>query len=179
MTRVRMSLIGIASCVLLAVAGIYGWLGDSSFIAAGMGLLACLISAGLLLSTQSLDTFGRPHPCIWPLFGLATSLHLYENLSGTSESFSIGFFCWTLAPHILALVLSCFRATRLPALAGAAVALLMDAWTFHRVFVYPASSTAAIALIWIPLWNILIFVPGATWIAWLINRRRQSAAQAP
>ena len=58
------------------------------------------------------------------------------------------------------------------------VALLVDLWVFHSVFINPTSSTAGLAMIWFPLWNMLIFVPAATWIAWLIHRRRRAIAQA-
>jgi len=178
MTRASKSLMGLAAGVLLMVASVYSALGGVAFVASCLGLLTSVISVGFLLSTQSSAAFGRPHPWIWLLFGLALGLHGYENLSHGSGSLVLGFLGWALAPHVLALVLSCFRATRLPAVAGAAAALLLDAWTFHAVFIAPTSSTAALALIWIPLWNILIVVPVATWIAWLFNRRRQPAAPA-
>jgi hypothetical protein len=106
------------------------------------------------------------------------ALHGYENLPERSQAFSLGFLSWSLAPHALALALSCFRATRLPAVAGAAAALFMDAWTFHAVFIAPSSSTAPLAMIWIPLWNMLIVVPAATWIAWLVQRRRPPVTPA-
>jgi hypothetical protein len=179
MTRTGKGLVGITSGVVLVVAGVYGWFGDISLFLAAAGLLACAVGVGILVSTQSFDTLTPPHPYACLLIGLAAALHLYENLVESSESFSFGWFIWSLVPYVVVLALSSFRATRVPAVAGAAVALLMDVYVFHSVFIAPKSSTASLALIWAPIWNILILVPSATCIAWLIHRRRQSAAQAP
>lgn len=171
-------LIGIGAGMLLTVASIFGLFGSGSLGGAGVGVLIILVSAGLLLFTQSLTELRFPHPAIWLLFALAVGLHGYENLYESSGGFSLGWFVWSLSPHLLALFLSCFRATRFSAVAGAAVALLIDFWVFHAVFIDPTSSTAALAMIWFPLWNILIFVPAATWIAWVIQRRRAAIQRA-
>ena len=55
-----------------------------------------------------------------------------------------------------ALLLSCFKATRASAVAGAVAALCVDALTFHSVFIRPTSSAASLALLFSPLWNFLI-----------------------
>jgi hypothetical protein len=177
MTRGRKGLVVIGSGVVFAVSGMYGLFGEVSFFVAGAGLLTCVVGMGILLSSQSLRTLRTPHPYVFVLLGLAAALHLYENLSGSSQSFSFGLFVWAIAPYVLVLALSCFEATRSSSVAGAAVALLMDLLAFHSVFINPTSSTASLVLIFMPLWNILIFVPGATWIAWIVNGRR--TIQAP
>jgi hypothetical protein len=77
------------------------------------------------------------------------------------------------------LVLSCFEGTRLPVIAGAALALAADGWNYYEV-ARSTSSTAAIAFIWIPIWNTIIVVPTATFLARLfLRRRRQVSANAP
>jgi hypothetical protein len=60
----------------------------------------------------------------------------------------------------------------IPALAGALIALLFDLLAHYQVFVHPTSSTAALALVFTPLWNTLIFSPIAMVLAWLVLRRR-------
>jgi chromate transport protein ChrA len=58
------------------------------------------------------------------------------------------------------------------AIAGAIVALLFDLVTHYDAFVNPKGSTAALALIFVPLWNTLVFSPVAIFVAWLFLRRR-------
>lgn len=175
MTREQKGFSLIAFGAAAFIAGIYGWAGSASVYASGIGLLSLLGGVAIVLSAQSLSSMKAPHALVWVVIGIAAALHLYENLSNNHSSFSYGWFTWALLPYLLVLVLACFKGTRLPALAGGVVALLVDLWTLREVFIDPKSSTASLALIWMPLWNMILFVPIATLIAWAVSRRRQPA----
>jgi hypothetical protein len=170
-TRATKGLAAIAAGVVALVAGIYGWFGDVSIALAGLGLLVCVVGLGALLSAQSSTNLTAPHPYVYVPLALAVLLHGYENLARSSDV-SYGWFVWALLPYGLVLALSCFRGTREASIAGGVVALLLDGLVHYDVFVNPQGSTAALALIWIPIWSTLIFVPIATLVARLVIRRR-------
>jgi hypothetical protein len=75
-----------------------------------------------------------------------------------------------MVPYCLSLFLSSFRTLRTPAIAGATLALVFDLAGHYSVFVNPQGSTAALALLFIPLWSTIIVVPAATFIAWFVAR---------
>ena len=52
------------------------------------------------------------------------------------------------------------------------VAFALDLLAHYDVFVNPTSSTAALALLVVPLWSALLFAPTVMLIAWLAVRRR-------
>jgi hypothetical protein len=128
---------------------------------------------GMLVSTQSWGKVVAPHPAVYAVVLVAIVLHLYENLAKAS-GFSYGWFVWALTPYVLVVALSSVPSTRTAAVAGGIVAVVVDAWTHYEVFIAPKGSTAALALVWIPLWNTLLFVPIATWITFLVLRQRPS-----
>jgi len=172
MTRANMSLIGIAAGVVLAVGDLYGWFGVVMGIPAVTGLLIVLVGTGALLSTQSLEKIVRPSPYVCALVVAGVLLHLYENLVKSSGGFSSGFLLWSSMPYLLTLCLSSFKSTKDAAIAGGALALSFDAFAYHDVFVDPRNSTVGLALIFVPLWNILIVVPAGTFLTWIVLRKR-------
>lgn len=163
-----------ASGVLLVVAGIYGWAGEASILVCAAGLAVSLMGVIGLLSTQSRATLGRPHAAVYVLLIVAVAFHVFQNLRMISADFAPGWFLWALLPYGLVLGLSFFRGTRRAVIAAAVLALAFDAWNFYQV-ARSTSSTAGLAFIWIPLWNTMIVVPMATFLAWLAIRRRESA----
>lgn len=57
-----------------------------------------------------------------------------------------------------------------------AVPVLIDLMTFFSVFVSPQGSTAGLAMLFTPLWNLLVFVPlGAAVGRWVRNRSNADA----
>jgi hypothetical protein len=158
---------------LLLVSGIFGGI---SIFAAPMALLICIVGIGILLSTQSLSALAVPHPWVLAVVALAIALHWYIGSQAEAAEFSFWFLAWALSPYVVTLAVSCFKVTRAAAVAGAVAALCVDALTFHSVFIRPTSSTASIALLFSPLWNLLIFVPGATWLAWKLRSRGRAHA---
>jgi hypothetical protein len=173
MSRATKSFVGVVVGVVLIVVGVYGWFGENSILVAGVGLLVSLLGLGALLLTQSRAHITTPQPAVYLPIALAIALHLYENVAKSSTGFSYGWFIWALVPYGLVLALSCFVDTRIPVIAGALLALMLDAWTHYEVFIQPKGSTAALALIWVPLWNTIIVVPMATFLARLLMRQRE------
>jgi hypothetical protein len=179
MTRAIKSFYAVGCGVLLIVAGLFGWAGEVSLLLAGGGLLVLLVGAAALLSTQSRAQLRTPYPAVYVLLILAIAFHVFQNLTMMSADFSYGWFLWALLPYGLVLALSFFEGTRLSVIAGAALALAADAWNYYEV-AQSTSSTAAINFIWIPIWNTIIVVPMATFLAWLVLRRRHRvSANAP
>ena len=170
MTRATMSLGLIATGVALVVAGIYGWFGKASLTLAAAGLVGLLVGIGGLLSTQSRSNLRRPHVAIYCFISVAVAFHVFQNLRVSSD-FALGWFLWGLTPYGLVLALSFFQSVSSAAVAAAVLALIFDAWSLYGV-VRSTSSTAVLAFIWVPIWNTIIVVPIATFLAWLWACRR-------
>ena len=171
MTRSAKGLILVGSGVGLFLLSVYGIFGEISIFAAPIALLICIVGIGVLLSAQSRSALTLPHPCAFVAVGLAVALHLYIGSQTEAADFSFGLLTWALSPYVVALLLSSFKATRAAAVAGAAAALCVDALAFHSVFIRPTGSTAPLVLLFAPLWNLLFFVPGSTWLTWKLRRR--------
>lgn len=172
MTRANKGLIVVACGMVLFVGAVFGWIGES-ILFLGVSLVLLIFGLGLLISTQSWGQLIAPHPSVYGVLLVAVALHLYENVAKAS-GFSYGWFLWALSPYVLVLALSCVPDIKIAALAGGVLALLVDGWTHYEVFVEPKGSTAALALIWMPIWNTLLFVPIATWVTRLVLRHRRS-----
>lgn len=178
MTRGAKSFAAVALGVLLIVAGIYGWVGEVSLFLAAAGLVVSLIGVVGLLSTQSRANLRRPHPAVYVLLIVAAAFHVFQNLRMMSANFALGWFLWASAPYGLVLALSFFEGIRRAVIAGGVLALAFDAWNLY-VVAQSTSSTAALAFIWIPLWNTIIVVPLATFLAWLVMHRESVLTNAP
>jgi len=164
----------IAIGVVAFVAGIYGVIGpEFSVLLAGLGLLALLCGIAFLLSATRPWRLSTPHPYVIAIAVVAAGLHAYEHVYKSSGGPSIGFLLWSMMPYGLCLTLSAFPATKVSVIAGAAIALAFDLWGYYSVFVNPQGSTAALALLFIPLWSTVIVVPLATFVAWSITQRRR------
>lgn len=105
------------------------------------------------------------------VIALAFALHAYEQLAKSSEP-SIGFFVWSLVPYAVCSLVLLRARSGIPAALGVSVALLLDLIAHYDVFVNPQSSTAALALVAIPLWSALLFSPAVMLVGWLVVRRR-------
>jgi hypothetical protein len=177
----KLALTILAAGVVAFVAGVYGVTGpEFSILLAGSGLLALLFGTGFLLSAARPWRLSVPHPYVVGIAVAAAALHAYEHVYKSVGDPSVGFLLWAMVPYFLCLSLSAFPGTRAPVIAGGAVALAFDLWGHYSVFFNPKGSTAALALLFIPLWSTIIVVPLATFIAWSVfHRRRSSQGNAP
>ncbi len=171
----NLALTTIAIGVVAFVMGVYGIIGpEFSTELAGLGLLALLCGIAFLLSATRPLRLSAPHPYVMGIVVVAAGLHIYEHVYKSSGGLSIRFLLWSMMPYGLCLTLSAFPAIKAPVIAGAALTLAFGLWGHYSVFVNPQSSTAALALLFIPLWSTVIVVPLATFVAWYITQRRRS-----
>ncbi len=77
-----------------------------------------------------------------------------------------------MVPYAVCFVVLVRARSGIPAALGVSVAFALDLLAHYDVFVNPTSSTAALALVAIPLWSALLFAPTVMLIAWLAVRRR-------
>ena len=86
-------------------------------------------------------------------------LHLKTAFLESSEptsSFSFILLGWSLIPYLLIIVL---RKASYGALCASVSVFLFDLFIHLEVFVWPGSSTAALGLLFAPLWNLVISLP--------------------
>lgn len=89
--------------------------------------------------------------------------------------FALGLFAWSSLPYLACLLIALPRWGR-PWLGvcGAAAALCVDALTWYSVFVAPDGSTAALGLLVVPLVNLIVVVPTAVLLGFLLERWRSA-----
>jgi len=97
----------------------------------------------------------------WVAVLVATAPHLYAVLQGSSSAdseFGLWMLGWSLGPIVVAVILALVNVRA--AAWGWLVAVTFSGYAvFASVFVWPQSSTAALALIWAPLWNLIVLGP--------------------
>jgi hypothetical protein len=111
------------------------------------------------------------------LYGAA--LHTYTHVVAAS-AFSAGWFLWSLASYLAGgLVLFLFK--RPHATAGALlIPAILDTGNFYSVFIRPESSTAALGMLFMPFWNLVVFVPIGGAIGWWVGHRiKITSAEMP
>jgi hypothetical protein len=111
---------------------------------------------------------------------LAVALHTYVALSQwTATLFSVGVFAWSLAPYALAVLIVVITRRPLLGIVPASLALMLDLYTFLAVRYVSHSSTAALAFLAVPLWNLLLVVPAGATGAFLWLKFRHANRRAP
>ena len=165
----------IAAGVASFFVGLFGLAGELSPQVSVCGV--AILVVGVVILIFGLRPLGAtaPHFSVFVLVGLAIALHAYENFPIKSVGFSVGVFVWSLAPYVLCLIVAALSRSSIPAVTGAVIALLFDLNAHVQVFVHPSSSTAGLALLFVPLWNLLVFAPLAMLGAWLLLRLRPRA----
>jgi hypothetical protein len=115
--------------------------------------------------------FPRSKVYAYVVVALAVALHAYEQLAKSSDP-SFGWFLWAMIPYAVCMLVVLVSKSAIPGALGVSIALVFDLIAHYEVFVSPMGSTAALALVFVPLWSALIFAPAAMLIAWLAIRRR-------
>lgn len=101
-----------------------------------------------------------------PLFHAYIALF---KLDGGVSNFTLQLLAWSSLPYVVALLLVWrIRRPMIP-LMGVIPPLVMDVANYYSVFIRPTSSTAAIGLLWIPLWNLVLFMPAGLFLGWAIS----------
>lgn len=103
-------------------------------------------------------------------------LHLYTvafRTDGTGRGivdllFLVGFLLWSCLPYLIWIIVAILKEQPKPALGAILGTLAFDLYVHFSVFVAPESSTAALGLLFAPLWNLILFGPLGAVISWPI-----------
>jgi hypothetical protein len=102
-----------------------------------------------------------PKKYIYIVIALGLLLHAYTatvKSEGGLTAFSFKLMIWSWVPYLICLALN-FLVKPLTVFPAAILTFLLDIFNYYTVFINPKSSTAAIGLLWVPLWNIILFIP--------------------
>jgi hypothetical protein len=168
--RARRGLVVLASGVAAFMLALYGVVREASPFVAAAGLVAIVVGAALLLASLRGVALVRPPLALAAVVAAGVALHAWH-AAGASGAFALGLLAWSLVPYAVCVVVGLVPALRRAALVGAIVVLAADAYAHYTVFVAPASSTAALALLFAPLWNALVLAPAAMLATWALARR--------
>jgi len=108
------------------------------------------------------------------LVALGMLLHVYiafVEASGGVSAFSLGLMLWSWLPYLLALILFLWLRNPIAPLCGVLGPFALDMLVYYDVFIHPRSSTAALALLFAPLWSLIIFEPIGLLIGWIVAKR--------
>ena len=100
-------------------------------------------------------------------------LHLYTfaaKADGGWSLFVVGLFAFSLTPYGVAAILARFGRMASSALGFAVGALIGDLYMRYSVFIAPKGSTAALGLLFMPMWNLLLIGPVGALVGWAISR---------
>lgn len=108
------------------------------------------------------------------LCGVGVALHVYTALfkaeGGVGAiAFLVGLFLWSCMPYAIAAALA-WRRKPVLGLGAAAACLAADLFMHYNVFIAPKGSTAALGLLFMPLWNLLAIGPAGALLFWLVSR---------
>jgi len=113
---------------------------------------------------------------------IAVLLHLYTALfsaEGGISGFLVGLVLLSCLPCAVAAALATRRRLELPALGFAAASLIADLYMHCSVFIAPNGSTAALGLLFMPVWNLLAVGPAGAVLLWLAHRLLAGRQSAP
>ena len=102
---------------------------------------------------------------------LAVGLHLHEHVALSDNGFSLGFFLWAVMPYALCVAGLAMSWNPLSVGFAATVALAFDLLAHYSVFIHPTSSTAPLILLFMPLYNAVVWIPAAMLLAHLVRWR--------
>ena len=112
--------------------------------------------------------------------GLGVGLHAYTALfkaEGGFSAFLVGLVVWSCLPYAIAALVATRGRRPAIALGAALCALVGDVFMHYSVCVAPKGSTAALGLLFMPLWNLLLLAPAGAAVAWALVRWRRGASR--
>ena len=109
-------------------------------------------------------------------FGILLHAYIaFFEAEGGASGFSLGLMVWSWLPYLVsALLFVLVRRTLIP-LCGVVPPAVMDTLSFYSVVISPQSSTAPLVLLWMPLWNLVLFMPVGHIVGWLLARRNRTS----
>jgi hypothetical protein len=111
---------------------------------------------------------------------LAVALHVYVGLfEWTLSAFSLAVVAWSLVPYVVCVVIAYATGRQVFGAVPAFLALALDAYTFIAVHFLSHSSTATLAYLWVPFWNLVLVVPLGAAAALLWVKLRDASQRAP
>jgi hypothetical protein len=108
---------------------------------------------------------------------LLHSFQMLIDFEMQSRSISGALLVWSCLPYFFGLLLIFVLRRAVIPLSGVVCPLIVDVLNHYFVFIAPISSTAALNLFWIPLWNMLVVQPIGCAIGWLIWRSKEQQAR--
>jgi len=100
-------------------------------------------------------------------------LHVYTAVfraDGGLSWFLLGLVLLSCLPYGIAAALTRARRAHMLALGWAIASLLADLYMHYSVFVAPKGSTAALGLLFMPIWNLLVIGPAGAVAVWGCHR---------
>lgn len=113
----------------------------------------------------------RIRQIIYVLILFGTVLHLRAAFWGSlnpGSLFSIGVLIWNLVPYLIIFI---FRKFLYGALCAATFVFIFDLWMHLEIFIFSSSSTSALGLLFMPLWNLVLIIPLAYLAGSKISKR--------
>lgn len=113
------------------------------------------------------------------LFALGVLLHLYEVAQAESATdagsllFLGVFFLWSCLPYLVWTYVAVVKEKPVLAVGAASLIFVADLYAYYSVFIHPTRSTAALGLLFVPLWNLLLIGPAGAAISWLLTKSVQ------
>ncbi len=105
--------------------------------------------------------------------GAGVLLHLYTAIfkaDGGVSAFLVGLVLISCAPYAIAALLARSRRGEVLGLGAAAASLVADLYMHYSVFVAPKGSTAALGLLFMPIWNLVVVGPAGAALLWIVHR---------
>jgi len=115
------------------------------------------------------------------LLSLGVGLHafvVFFKASGGLDFFGVGLLKLSIVPYLVAAALALITRNMLIGIVPAALVILVDVWTYYEVIIHPGS-TAALALLWMPLWNLILVVPIGALAGWIWSGMLPADQNAP
>ena len=107
-----------------------------------------------------------------------SALTLGESDGGTPSAFALGVLAWSLLPYVVCLVTARVTMHIGPALAAAIVILSIDTATYFSALSSSDGQTG-LAFVFMPLWNLIIFVPATILIGEITVHANSARAMRP